>query len=96
MENGNQQINYSHTKPDGSPIGPDTRYLTKEQVRVVECWQTRIDQTIGNQVIKAGTWMMTARVLDDTLWESIKKGEVKSWSVGSLITIGDIEIVEED
>ncbi|WP_242295099.1 XkdF-like putative serine protease domain-containing protein, partial [Bacillus cereus group sp. BfR-BA-01381] len=40
------------------------------------------DMTVGEQEVKAGTWLMTVRVDDADTWEEIKKGEVTGFSMG--------------
>lgn len=36
---------------------------------------------VGNAVVKAGTWMLTVKVMDDELWGAIKKGEYTGFSI---------------
>lgn len=49
---------------------------------VVENWIAKSDMTVGEQEVKAGTWLMTVRVDDVETWEEIKKGEVTGFSMG--------------
>ncbi|MFY0127870.1 XkdF-like putative serine protease domain-containing protein [Bacillus cytotoxicus] len=49
---------------------------------VVENWIAKSDMTVGDQEVKAGTWLMTVRVDDADTWEEIKKGEVTGFSMG--------------
>ncbi|ARJ26016.1 hypothetical protein B7492_33850 (plasmid) [Bacillus mycoides] len=49
---------------------------------VVENWIAKSDMTVGEQEVKAGTWLMTVRVDDADTWEEIKKGEVTGFSMG--------------
>ncbi|MED3396843.1 XkdF-like putative serine protease domain-containing protein [Bacillus wiedmannii] len=49
---------------------------------VVENWIAKSDMTVGEQEVKAGTWLMTVRVDDTDTWEEIKKGEVTGFSMG--------------
>ncbi|HDR6244820.1 TPA: hypothetical protein QCU24_002553 [Bacillus cereus] len=49
---------------------------------VVENWIAKSDMTVGEQEVKAGTWLMTVRVDDAETWEEIKKGEVTGFSMG--------------
>ncbi|RFB62135.1 XkdF-like putative serine protease domain-containing protein [Bacillus thuringiensis] len=49
---------------------------------VVENWIAKSDMTVGDQEVKAGTWLMTVRVDDTDTWEEIKKGEVTGFSMG--------------
>lgn len=45
------------------------------QIVVVESFVTPMDMTIGGQVVKAGSWIMTVKVNDDDLWLQVKEGE---------------------
>ncbi|WP_342761788.1 XkdF-like putative serine protease domain-containing protein [Bacillus sp. BR3(2024)] len=49
---------------------------------VVENWIAKSDMTVGEQEVKAGTWLMTVRVDDTDTWEEIKKGDVTGFSMG--------------
>lgn len=49
---------------------------------VVENWIAKSDMTVGEQEVKAGTWLMTVRIDDAETWEEIKKGEVTGFSMG--------------
>lgn len=40
------------------------------------------DMEIGEQTVKAGTWLMGVRVLDDDIWEMAKSGELTGFSIG--------------
>jgi hypothetical protein len=37
-----------------------------------------------------GTWIMYARVISDTLWEKVKRGELKSWSIAGLARVREL------
>uniref|UniRef100_A0A6M3XVC7 Putative peptidase n=1 Tax=viral metagenome TaxID=1070528 RepID=A0A6M3XVC7_9ZZZZ len=87
MENASASFSYLHMEKGGYP-------LTGTEVVLHECWQTRVDQTIGTQSIKAGTWMMTTKVRDLKLCKDIREGRINSWSVG-MRAMGGIERVQE-
>lgn len=38
-----------------------------------------------------GTWIMYARVISDTLWEKVKRGELKSWSIAGLARVKNLQ-----
>lgn len=58
---------------------------------VVESYVAKSEHTIGDQVIKEGTWVMTVHVTDDDTWEAIKKEEITGFSMG-----GTAEVIEKD
>jgi hypothetical protein len=63
-------------------VGLMHKGLVNERVRILESWVTKVDQTIGDVLVKAGTWLMSARVVDDELWDCCKRGEFTGWSIG--------------
>lgn len=52
------------------------------KVTVLQSFLAPVDMTIGQTVIKAGTWMMGVRVNDDTLWSLVKEGGLTGFSIG--------------
>lgn len=49
------------------------------------------DEEIQFAVMPVGTWMLTMKVYDDTVWEGVKNGTYKGFSVG-----GTAHVVYED
>ena len=76
MENGDSQSAYHHVAKGGEPLG-------RNDIRLLENWQTRVDQTIGDQLIRKGTWMKSARIYNDNLWNDILSGAITAWSIGA-------------
>lgn len=96
MENANQQFSYQHTFDDGKPVTPGAARLGPKDIILLENWQTRVDQTIGDQTIVKGTWMSTARVINDTIWDMIVNGKITGWSVGmQALAMDDYEAVDK-
>jgi hypothetical protein len=52
---------------------------------------TKQTMVIDNSVIPEGSWLMTVRVLDDEIWDKVKKGEIKGFSIGGVATIEQLE-----
>jgi hypothetical protein len=48
---------------------------------------TREDTTWGDQVVRAGSWLMTVRVLDPELWRRIEEGGITGLSIGATATL---------
>jgi DNA adenine methylase len=63
-------------------IGLQHSGLINDQVKILESWIQREDTTIGGQTVKAGTWLMAVRVLDDELWAAVKDGRITGFSIG--------------
>lgn len=68
----------------------------------VESYVTKCDETIGDQAVKKGTWVMTVEVSDPDIFESIEKGEITGFSMGGLgkyseedVDLGMVEESEE-
>lgn len=51
---------------------------------VVENWIAKADFDIDGEKIKKGTWLMTVEVADESVWESIEKGDLTGFSMGGL------------
>lgn len=76
MENANHSFTHYHLDNGG-------KKLSDKDVVLLENWQTRQVETIGEQVVPKGTWMATARIKNDDLWKDILTGKIKSWSIGA-------------
>lgn len=55
-----------------------------DKIVIIENWITRVDQEINGTSVPAGAWMMTVKVLDDDLWDSIVRGEKTGFSFMAL------------
>jgi len=49
--------------------------------------ETEKSSTMKTITFPKGTWIMFARVISDTLWNRVKLGELKSWSIAGLATV---------
>lgn len=49
---------------------------------VVESYITTSDCAIGDRTVKAGSWIMSVKVLDAAVWKQIKAGTIKGFSIG--------------
>lgn len=59
------------------------KQLVNEKVKILESYIAPTDMTLeGGETVKKGTWMMAVRVLDDTLWKSVKGGQLTGFSIG--------------
>ena len=52
-----------------------------EDVQVVESFIAPIDYDLGGEVIKQGTWVLVARVLNEDLRKMIESGEITGYSL---------------
>jgi len=53
-----------------------------EGLKVLETYVTKVSETHSDETFPIGTWLMAARVLDDALWDDIKKGVFTGFSIG--------------
>lgn len=58
--------------------------LTVDEVELLESYLAPVDFDLNGRAIKAGTWLMCWRILDDALWAAVKAGEVTGFSIGGL------------
>lgn len=65
-------------------VGLQHTVVLNGMAEVVESFLAPTDMTIGEQMVKAGTWLMGIHVIEDTLWEACKDGTLTGLSVGGL------------
>jgi len=63
-------------------IGLMHRKLIDGRVKILESYLAPLDFTVAEQPVKKGTWLLAARIVDDELWEAVKRGEFTGWSIG--------------
>ena len=73
----NFMANYSGTDNDLMHNGRDNPKL-----KIVESYIAPSDMLVGEAAVKKGTWMMATLVLDDSIWKSVKNGEITGFSIG--------------
>lgn len=71
-----------------------------EKVKIVESYITTQDETFkvaqeggedAELFVPAGSWMMAMKVLDDDLWDAVKKGLFRGFSIGGLAASEPLE-----
>ena len=60
------------------------KHKSQAQAEVVESYIAPQDITIGDQAVKAGTWILSVKVHDGNLWEEVKRGEITGFSIGAI------------
>lgn len=55
-------------------------------VKIIESYLMPSNAEIGAQSVRQGTWMLGVRVLDDQIWEQVRRGELTGFSVGGYAT----------
>jgi 2'-5' RNA ligase len=56
-------------------------------LELYESWVTKVQQIIGGQPVKKGSWVMTVHVLDESRWKDIKAGKITGFSIGGVATV---------
>lgn len=67
-------------------IGLMHKGIINDRVKLVESYIAPVDFEINGQAVKAGTWLMGLRFLDDELWQAAKDGELTGLSIGGFAT----------
>lgn len=51
-------------------------------IDLVESYIAPMEMVLGTQVVKQGSWVITARVNDKTIWQKVKDGKLTGFSIG--------------
>lgn len=82
----------SHHRIDNFTLGHDSQI---EGISVVESWTKEGpgDKAVGYgfKDIPDGTWMIMAKVEDEELWQMVKNGEVKGFSIEAICGLNEIK-----
>ena len=70
---------------------PNLFHMTgTDMFEFAESYIAPVEFTLGDTVIKKGTWLATVQVHDDSLWDLIKTGEVNGLSIGAIASVEDV------
>ena len=67
-------------------------FVKAENIHVVESHIAKCDEDYDGTTVKKGTWVMTAEIEDDAVWDSIQKGEITGFSMGGIATRSDEDV----
>ena len=67
---------------DFGNVGLQHQTFVNDKIKILETYIAPVDFEIGGQQVKAGTWLMAFRVLDDSIWKAIKEGLLTGLSIG--------------
>lgn len=56
--------------------------VDRDTLRILESYIAPADFQADGETVSKGTWLLGIRVVDDSLWGSIKKGEFTGFSIG--------------
>lgn len=60
-------------------------FAASDDIRIAFTWIAPMDipgGVIGDEPIPTGSWIVTAVVFNDAVWQKIKKGQLTGWSIG--------------
>lgn len=60
-------------------------------VAVIENFQAEEDTKKGGEIVPAGAWYLACKVLDNQLWEAIKRGEITGFSMAGRAFAEEVE-----
>ena len=60
------------------------------EMTVTKSFIQEVDAMIGEQVVKAGSWLMEAHIPNDVLWDEVKSNGFTGWSIGCDAKVEDI------
>lgn len=52
------------------------------KLAILESFIAPVEFEVSGEVVKAGSWLMKERVVDDGLWSQVKKGDLTGFSIG--------------
>lgn len=67
---------------NGNNVDVQHSFQPLEGAAVVENWIAKSDFEIDGETIKKGTWLITAEITDNDIWDKIEKGEITGFSMG--------------
>jgi hypothetical protein len=71
-------------------LGLQHKSFPKGKMDLVECYVAPIEFALGTRIVKAGSWVMTVKVLDSKLWAKVKDGSIGGFSIGGKAKVKDL------
>lgn len=62
---------------------------------LVESYLAPMEFALNNRIIKAGSWLMTVKVLDSKVWKMVKEGKITGFSIGGKARVKTLANGEE-
>lgn len=63
-------------------LGKQHTEIVTGKLKILETYLAPADFTIDEETVTKGTWLMGIRVVDDGLWDDVKKGSFSGFSIG--------------
>jgi DNA adenine methylase len=55
-----------------------------KNLHVVESYIAPVDFMLEGKAIRKGTWLLSAKVIDDDIWNAIKNNKITGFSIGAI------------
>ena len=81
---------------NGDKVDLQHSFEPLEGATVVETWIAKADFDIGGEAVKKGTWLMTVEVTDESVWDSIEKGDITGFSMGGIGNYSEEDVELDD
>lgn len=63
----------------------------RKKFDLLQSYIAQSDFSIKDRIIKKGSWIIVVKVLDDKIWEKVKKKEITGFSIGGKAKIKKLE-----
>lgn len=63
-------------------LGQQHSAIVTGKLKILESYVAPVDFAVGTETVKAGTWLLAIRVVDDGLWTAVKAGSFTGFSIG--------------
>lgn len=67
---------------DFGNLGLQHKEIVNGKLKLLESFIAPVDFEVDGSHVKAGTWLMKERVVDDALWKAVKAGKFTGFSIG--------------
>jgi hypothetical protein len=68
-------------------LGLQHSTFPKGKLALVESYVAPNGIVLGAKTVRAGSWIMTVKVLDATIWKRVKDGKITGFSIGGKATV---------
>lgn len=59
----------------------------EKRMALVESYLAPMEFVLGTKIVKAGSWIMTVKVLDAKIWKAVKEGNITGFSIGGVAKV---------
>lgn len=71
----------------GTKLGVMHKKFGDVGIELAESWIAKEDSVLGGRKIKRGTWLMTIKVISDSVWNQVKRGALTGFSIGGVASV---------